>query len=168
VPEAILIAGANGAGKTTLAGYLLAAWHPGVPLLNLDEIQAASPAFRHPVAAGREVLRRLADRERRRASFAIETTLSTTMYVRRIRAWRAWGYRVSLHFIEVPSEDFAVHRVRIRVAIGGHDVPEAHIRSRYHRGLALFGQVYKPLVNEWYHWVSDERGLRVLDRQKKG
>jgi predicted ABC-type ATPase len=80
------------------------------------------------------VLRRLADAERRRDSFAIETTLSSTMYARRMRSWKTSGYRVALHFIELPSEDFAVRRVAMRVAAGGHSVPELDIRRRYHRG----------------------------------
>lgn len=161
MPESVVIAGANGAGKTTFARQLLPVLYPDVPFLNVDEVQTEAPAFTHPVAAGRELLRRLAESERRRESFAIETTLSSTMYVRRMRLWRAWGYRVSLHFIEVPSEDFAVQRVAMRVAVGGHAVPESDVRRRYHRGLALFEQVYKPLADEWYHWLSDEGGLRL-------
>jgi predicted ABC-type ATPase len=161
VPEAIVIAGANGAGKTTFARELLPALYPGIAFLNVDEVQAEGVPFVHPVAAGREVLRRLAESERRRDSFAIETTLSSTMYARRIRSWKAWSYRVSLHFIELPSDDFAVRRVAMRVAAGGHSVPEVDVRRRYHRGLTLFEQVYKPLVDEWYHWFSDEGGLRL-------
>jgi hypothetical protein len=33
--------------------------------------------------------------------------------------------------------------------------------AAYHRGLTLFEQVYKPLVDEWYHWFSDDEGLRL-------
>jgi predicted ABC-type ATPase len=161
MPEAIVIAGANGAGKTTFARELMPALYPDLEFLNGDEVQAEGSPFAHPVAAGREVLRRLAEAERRRESFAIETTLSSTMYARRMRSWKAWGYRVALHFIELPSEDFAVRRVAIRVAAGGHSVPESDVRRRYHRGLALFEQVYKPLVDEWYHWFSDDEGLRL-------
>jgi predicted ABC-type ATPase len=161
VPEAVVIAGANGAGKTTFARELLPALYPDVEFLNVDEVQAEGSPFAHPVAAGREVLRRLAEAERRSDSFAIETTLSSTMYARRMRSWKTSGYRVALHFIELPSEDFAVGRVAMRVAAGGHSVPEVDIRRRYRRGLALFEQVYKPLVDEWYHWLSDDNGLRL-------
>ena len=167
MPEAVVIAGANGAGKTTFARELLPALYPDVTFLNVDEVQAEGSAFVHPVAAGREVLRRLGESERRRDSFAIETTLSSTMYARRIRSWKAWGYRISLHFIELPSEDFAVQRVAMRVAAGGHSVPEVDVRRRYHRGLALFQQVYKPLVDEWYHWFSDNEGLRLGQHAEK-
>ena len=94
MPEAVVIAGANGAGKTTFARELLPALYPGLEFLNVDEVQTEGSIFAHPVAAGREVLRRLADAERRCDGFAIETTLSSTMYVRRMRSWKTWGYRV--------------------------------------------------------------------------
>jgi hypothetical protein len=29
------------------------------------------------------------------------------------------------------------------------------------RGLVLFDETYKPLVDEWYHWFSDDEGLRL-------
>jgi predicted ABC-type ATPase len=90
VSEAVVIAGANGAGKTTFARELLPALYPEVEFLNVDEVQTEGSIFAHLVAAGREVLRRLGDAERRRDSFAIETTLSSTMYVRRMRSWKTW------------------------------------------------------------------------------
>jgi predicted ABC-type ATPase len=86
--EAIVIAGANGAGKTTFARGLLPALYPAVEFLNVDEVQTETPSFAHPVAAGREVLRRLGEKELRKESFAIETTLSSTMYARRMRSWK--------------------------------------------------------------------------------
>jgi predicted ABC-type ATPase len=167
VPEALVVAGANGAGKTTFARELLPALYPDVAFLNADELQLEAPPFAHPVAAGRELLRRLAEKERRGESFAIETTLSSTMYVRHMRSWRSTGYRIALHFIELPSEDYAVRRVAMRVAAGGHDVPESDVRRLFHRGLALFEQVYKALVDEWYHWYSDEGGLRLGQYQER-
>lgn len=162
-----MIAGANGAGKTTFAHRLLPTLYPDAEFLNVDEVQTEATSLAHPVTAGREMLRRLGEAERLRKSFAVETTLSSTMYVRRIRSWRGWGYRVSLHFIELPSEEFAVRRVAMRVAAGGHSVPEADVRRRYHRGLALFEQVYKPLVDEWYHWFSNDEGLRLGHQAKR-
>lgn len=161
MPEAIVFGGANGAGKTTLARELLPNLHPFVEFLNVDEIQRESPGFARAVSAGRELLRRLELSERRKASFALETTLSSTMYATRMRSWRLLGYRISLHFIELPSEDFAVRRVAMRVAAGGHGVPASDVRRRYRRGRLLFESVYKGLADEWYHWYSDEGGLRL-------
>ena len=48
------------------------------------------------------------------------------------------GFRTVLHFIELPSADFAVARVRARVAAGGHDIPEDDVRRRFDRGRRLF------------------------------
>ena len=44
---------------------------------------------------------------------------------------------------------FAVQRVAERVRQGGHHIPEATIRRRFHLGLRLFGTVYQSLVDEW-------------------
>jgi predicted ABC-type ATPase len=161
-PEAILIAGANGSGKTTFARQVLPLLHPAVPFLNADEIQREDPRFQSDVAATRELLRRLDLAELASHSFAVETTLSTKTYVARIRRWNAAGYRVVLHFIGLPSADFAVGRVAARVALGGHGIPEQDIRRRFERGLALFDAVYKLEVPEWYHWFSDANGLRLV------
>jgi predicted ABC-type ATPase len=167
VLEAVVIAGANGAGKTTFARQVLPSLYPDVIFLNVDEIQTENPTLAHPVAAGRELLRRLAELENRRQSFAIETTLSSKMYVARIPQWRDSGFCTILHFIELPSEDYAVQRVAIRVAAGGHSVPEDDIRRRFHRGLTLFHRSYKSLVDRWYHWFSDDGGLRLVDHHKR-
>ena len=162
-PEAVLIAGANGAGKTTFARQFLQVRFPTAHFLNADEIQRGDPAFAHPVAAGRELVRRLGALASQRETFAVETTLLSRGYVGKLRSWIDLGYLTRLHFIELPSADFAVQRVATRVAAGGHFVPDVDVKRRFERGLRLFPAVYKPLVDRWYHWFSDERGLRLVD-----
>jgi predicted ABC-type ATPase len=162
MPEAVLIAGPNGAGKTTFARSMIARLLPGVDFLNADEIQRESPELAHPVAAGKEFLRRLDRLVALGRPFVIETTLSSPMYAGRIPAWQRSRYRVTLHFIELPSADLAIRRVAARVAAGGHGIPEADIRRRFRRGLDMFPHRFKPLVDEWYHWISDTEGLRLV------
>jgi predicted ABC-type ATPase len=162
MPEAIIVAGANGSGKTTFARQLLPLIHPGVPFLNADEIRLEGPQFHEPVSAGRELLRRLRAAELAGRPLAVETTLSSRTYLARVRRWKAAGYRTIVHFIEVPSADFAVARVADRVAAGGHDIPERDVRRRFERGLRLFLGVYRAEVPEWYHWHSDFTGLRLV------
>ena len=70
-PDAILIGGANGSGKTTFARQFLRELGPVAEFLNSDEIQRESEHFSHPVAAGRELLRRLSNLESHRTGFAV-------------------------------------------------------------------------------------------------
>lgn len=42
--------------------------------------------------------------------------------------------------------------IRSRIAAGGHGIPEADIRRRHARGLALF-PVYRQLADSWYHFT---------------
>lgn len=160
--QALLIAGANGAGKTTFSRQYLRVRHPAATFLNADEIQQELPSLAHPVAAGRELMRRLDELVRQGKSFAVETTLSSRSYLAKLQLWSAGGYLTSLHFIELPSADYAVMRVMSRVAAGGHGVPEADIRRRFERGLHLL-PTFKRRVDRWYHWISDDRGLRLAD-----
>ena len=162
-PQAILIAGPNGACKTTLARQLVPLGLPGARFFNADEI-AREAAFAGPIASGREMLRRLDEAVTGNADFVLETTLASRRYLRAIPTWEAHGYTVGLHFIELPSANYAVARVAKRVAAGGHDIPEADIRRRFGRGLRLFHAAYKPVVDHWRYWRSTEGGIDLADR----
>ena len=49
---------------------------------------------------------------------------------------RAAGHRIVMHYMSVVSPELALHRIRNRVALGGHDVPEPDVRRRFVRSLA--------------------------------
>lgn len=151
----IIIAGPNGAGKTTFAREFLPQ-EAGCPtFLNADLIAAGLSPFRPEAAAlraGRLMLEMMADCVRRGESFAIETTLSGRGYAGMIPEWKRAGYRVTLFFLELPSAELAVQRVAMRVAQGGHDIPEAVIRRRFRAGRENFLNLYKPLADAWRHY----------------
>ncbi len=161
--DAIIFGGPNGAGKTTLARQILPSLFPSLVFLNADEISRQSSSS-SPISAGRKMLQRLDELVEQRHSFAIETTLSSKMYLSKIDIWKQRGYRTLLHFIQLPSEDYAVVRVQRRVAAGGHSIPEEDIRRRFRRGIRLFHGAYKETVDDWYHWRSDEGGLHFVDK----
>lgn len=48
---------------------------------------------------------------------------------------RSAGYRIVLHYVCVDSPDQSLDRIRNRVALGGHDVPEPDVRRRFRRSL---------------------------------
>lgn len=167
-PKAILVGGANGAGKTTFARQYLPLLYPGIEFLNADEIQRKSTPRLSSVAAGKVLLRRLRAAERKHSSFAVETTLASRMYLPHVHSWNTSGFETILHFIEVPSAEFAVTRVEERVRLGGHLIPEEAVRRRYLRGLELFTQTYRPLFDLWYHWKTNEQGLELFASKATG
>lgn len=151
----IIIAGPNGAGKTTFAREFLPQEAGMMTFINADLIAQGLSPFRPEAAAvraGRIMLEMIADCVRRGESFAIETTLGGRGYAQMIPQWQAAGYRVVIFFLELPSAEMAVERVRWRVAQGGHDIPVPVIQRRFATGRENFMRLYKALADEWKHY----------------
>ncbi len=70
-------------------------------------------------------------------------------YARMIPEWQALGFKVRLIFLRLDLADTAIERVALRVAHGGHNIPDEDIRRRFVRGLENFESVFKPLVDSW-------------------
>ena len=70
------------------------------------------------------------------------------------------GYRVHLIFLRLENEELAIARVAVRVAQGGHDVPEAVIRRRFKQGMRGFDGIYSELVDSWQ--LYDNSGEQPL------
>jgi predicted ABC-type ATPase len=71
------------------------------------------------------------------ASFTFETVMSHPGKIEILRAAQRAGYRTYLYFIATDDPAINLSRVRNRVKLGGHSVPEDKIITRYHRSLAL-------------------------------
>ena len=152
VKRIIIVAGPNGAGKTTFARAFLPAEANLPRFINADQIAAGLAAFAPETAAiraGRVMLEEIALCAARGDDFAFETTLSGLSYLRSIREWKQRGYRVSLYFLCLPTAEWAIARVALRVSQGGHDVPEDVIRRRFSSGLENFHRPYKLAVDKW-------------------
>ena len=141
MPNLYIIAGCNGAGKTTASYTILPELLNCKEFVNADEIaKGLSPFQPEKVSfeAGRIMLYRIRELLSQKKDFAFETTLSTRSYVRLIKKAKEEGYKITLIFFWLKSVDFAIERVKSRVAKGGHDIPEAVIKRRYIRGLENF------------------------------
>ena len=151
-PQVIIIAGPNGAGKTTLAPVLLRDQWNVLEYVNADPIAFGLSGFdpnSMAFEAGRVMLKRLHDLAMQRRTFAFESTLSAKSYVAWISKLRREGFDFQLVFLWLKSAGLAVQRVRERVRVGGHHVPEEIIRRRYQGGLRNFWRLYQPLANRW-------------------
>jgi predicted ABC-type ATPase len=108
------------------------------------------------------MLHRISELVEVNADFALETTLASLTYARKIPAWRKRGYIVSLVYLRLNSIEESIARVRKRVAAGGHDIPDDAIRRRFGKSLGYFESIYRPIVDEWYVWESREGAFVMI------
>lgn len=130
-PIVIALAGSNGAGKSTFYESHLA-WS-GLRFINADAIAAELAIDPYEAAEVAAALRMaLVDRGE---SFIFETVLSDPVgeKVETLSRYVANGYEVVLIFIEIADPKISIQRVSIRVAQGGHDVPDDKLRDRFER-----------------------------------
>lgn len=159
-PTIYVIAGCNGAGKTTFAREFLPKEVKCLRFLNADEIARGLSPFQPSASAmkaGRLLLEEVQHALAHRDTFALESTLSGTTYLRLFRRATQLGFEIELHYLWLSSAEQAVARVRQRVKQGGHHVPAPDIRRRFHRSLTHLLADYLPLANRWAIW--DSRGL---------
>jgi predicted ABC-type ATPase len=79
----------------------------------------------------------------KRVSFSFETVMSSPDKVALLKQAQALGYRTYLYYIATEDPAINVARVKARVNLGGHDVPEEKIVSRYARSLGLLMEAVK-------------------------
>jgi len=138
-------------------------------VVNADLIAAGLSPFAPASAvgrAGRLMLQEICRHARSGHSFVFETTLAGRGYVRLIPEWQAAGYWVHLLFLSLQHADLAVERVAVRVAQGGHDVPESVIRRRFTKGWSNFENVYRELVDSWCLYDNSGEQVVLLEESK--
>jgi len=120
--------------------------------VNADLIAAGLSPFQRDtmaIQAGRLFIAQIDSLAQERKDFAFETTLSGTVYLRKIEKWKTWSYSVHIVFLKLPDANFAVRRVNQRVKSGGHHIPENTIRRRFQVGWKNFTELYRQLANSW-------------------
>ena len=144
-PALYLIAGPNGARKTTTALTLLPDALKLFEFVNADEIaRGLSPLNQSSVdeLAARLMIERISLLIAQRKSFAFESTMAGSSWLRRVQDARNAGYETHLLFLYVESVQVSIKRVRHRVRQGGHDMPDGVIGRRYQRGLSNLVKYY--------------------------
>ncbi len=148
--ELIIVGGANGAGKTTFAVEYASRCH----CLHLaadaiaTELAPDAPALA-AVAAGEELMRRIAAALAGQEGVVLESTLAGRTLRHVIRNARDAGFTITIVYLFLDSPDVCVQRVHERVLKGGHSVPEVDIRRRFPRSIRNFWRLYRPLADHW-------------------
>ena len=150
-PRVVIFAGPNGAGKSTHADAILAAL--GIEtFVNADYIARGLSGRNTDVVAfeaGRIMLKRLRQLGEAGVDFAFESTLSSRTFAPFIRKLKAQGYAVAIYYFSLTNAQLAIRRVKLRVALGGHDVPSDVIKRRFGRSISNFFNLYAPLADQW-------------------
>lgn len=173
-PRFWIVAGPNGSGKSTLydatdiEGFGRSVWiiNPDLLAAHISE-QEGVPLLR----ANGEALDRIKDwlraSIRAHQTVGVETVLSTPKYRRLVRTARSFGFQIRLLYVMLDSADLNVERVRLRVAKGGHAVPENKIRERRERS---FKQMPWFLDQADFALVYDNSGAspKLIGRKQNG
>ncbi len=152
-PNVIVLGGANGSGKSTIAKLVLKNELGVSDYVNADVIAMGLSGFDPDsvaLVAGRIMVERLEKLGSAGATFAVETTLSgktLAAFIRKLK--RRHDYRFHLINVWLCSPDLNVLRVRQRVLLGGHDIPEETVRRRYLRSINNCFGLYMPMADSW-------------------
>ena len=166
-----IIAGANGSGKTTFANKFLPDYVKCPNFVNSDLIAQGLSPFRPELAAmkaGRLVIEQIRDLAKKNLDFAFETTLSGRSHISFLTKLRKTSYSAHLFFLWIPTVELALARVRERVADGGHDVPAADVRRRFHKGIYNLFRFYRPLLDSWMLFDNSSAKPSLIAREKAG
>ncbi len=136
MPKLTLVAGPNGSGKSTIsaatAPHGLAVIDPDAIARTLAPQNPSRAAFR----AARRAIERCQEHLRAHESFLLESTLAGHGAISVLREASQAGYETFLIYVALGDPELQIERVRLRVLLGGHNIPDADIRRRYARSLA--------------------------------
>lgn len=131
-----LLAGVNGAGKSSIGGSAIRAagqdwYNPDAFTQAMCEQYPDRPIEEINSVVWSEGVRRLQTAIRDDTDFIFETTLGGNTITHTLLDAIAAGVPVSIWYCGLSSPEQHIERVAARVARGGHNIPEAMIRSRY-------------------------------------
>jgi predicted ABC-type ATPase len=136
-PTLWIIGGANGSGKSTAYTRLAieetsgSVWiiNPDLLTARIRDQESLDQAAAN-LASVQRIEKWLYASVATHQTVGVETVLSTDKYRKLVRAAKKRGFRFKLIYLVLASAALNVERVRARVAMGGHDVPEAKIIAR--------------------------------------
>lgn len=165
-----IIAGPNGSGKTTFAeSYLFGAQRKKV-FLNPDLIAsgiAPGDLEKASFQAGRVLIQEVTARLIRNESFAFETTLSGLTWAKFLKQAKRQNYRISIYFLYLKTVTQNLERIRLRVSMGGHNIPKEAVLRRQSRCFHNFWNIYRPLTDDWYLFDnSSTKPILILSKEQ--
>lgn len=159
LPEIIVFAGPNGSGKSTITKLATII----EPYINADDIKRVNHCNDMEAAQRAESFMEEFIAEGK--GFTFETVLSSQRKLSILKKAKEKGYFIRGFFVLTAAPDINVTRVRVRVANGGHDVPDNVIRERYDKSLANIPELME-LCDVMHIYDNTEEPFRIFKKKK--
>jgi predicted ABC-type ATPase len=166
-----IVGGPNGSGKSSLyqntgiEAFGRSVWiiNPDLLSARIRDVEGQDLAAAN-LAAVKRIEAWLEASIRAHQTVGVETVLSTPKYRRLVRLAKKFGFEFRLIYVLLDSPGRNVERVRLRVAKGGHNVPEAKIRERYYRSIT---QLSWFLEQADFAYLFDNSGIEPIEIGRK-
>ena len=159
-PMVLVFAGPNGSGKSTITSMMT----PIGEYINADDIKKILRVSDLEAAQIAEKKRNLCISNH--DDFTFETVLSTDRNLKLLMQAKENDFFIKSFFVLTNSPYINISRVKQRVLLGGHDVPEDKIISRYKRSLEILPELIK--VSDICNvYDNTEEPMRIFSRKKE-
>lgn len=158
-PMVLVLAGPNGSGESTITQYFDIVG----TYTNADDMVSATGMSNEDAAV-------LADKMRYRSiemkeDFTFETVLSSHYKLDILEKAKSEGYFIKCIFVLTIDASVNVARVAARVALGGHNVEEDKIRSRYEKSLGNIRRLLE-ICDILHVYDNTEEPVRIIRKHK--
>lgn len=102
-----------------------------------------------------------------RISFSFETVFSHPAKIDILRRAQAAGFKTYTYFVATENPVINVNRIKERVALGGHDVPEEKTRSRYLRCMEQVRYALPYLNRAYFFDNSTEQSIYLAEYESE-
>jgi predicted ABC-type ATPase len=169
-----IVAGPNGSGKSSAyqgldtESFARSVWiiNPDLLTVRLRDVEGLELA-----AANLQAVQRieawLEVSIRAHQTVGVETVLSTDKYRRLVLAAKVLRFQVRLTYVILDAPERNIERVRLRVKMGGHAVPEDKIVERYARSLEQMPWFLDQADEAWLYDNSDT-SPKLIGRKHAG
>lgn len=139
-PVLLIVAGPNGSGKSSVYANADLEWegrsvwivNPDLLPASISEVEAR-PLLDENLVAVQRIESWLDTSINVHKTIGVETELSTDKYRRLVDAARTLGFAVWIIYVILDSPERSIERIKLRIAKGGHPVPDDKVRMRYER-----------------------------------
>jgi len=158
-PMLLVLAGPNGSGKSTITHFFDIVG----TYTNADDMVSATGMSNEEAAFRADQMRYHSIEIRE--DFTFETVLSSHYKLDILKKAKEEGYFIKCIYVLTVDSSVNVARVAARVALGGHNVDEEKIRSRYVKSLNNI-KVLMELCDILHVYDNTEEPIRIIRKHK--